>query len=365
MSTKRLKIGVIGCGAIAQSQHLPNLAERPDIWEVAAVCDVSPGLVEAVGKRFQVPRRYTDYQALLQSDVDAVLLCLADPKTPAALAAARAGKHMLIEKPMCWTVAEAEQIIAAGREAGVVVMAAYMKQHEPGFQYAREKIQAMTDVRFIEVNHLHPNNALHMRDFFIERFDDVPAAESQALETLRDQTRAAAIGADATPAERYAFGMLIGSMIHDISCLRGLFGPPERVVSAEIWHEGRGFSTVLAYPDERRCVMSWVDLPNLWDFQETLEVYGADERVIISFATGFSRGQPTTVTVQGTEAGAPFRKELVMSHDPGFKREIEQFHASILGDQQPLTLPEGARDDAALVAEIMAVARRQRAVERQ
>jgi len=111
--------------------------------------------------------------------------------------------------------------------------------------------------------------------------------------------------------------------------------------------------------------MSWVDLPNLWDFKETLEVYGADERVIISFATGFSRGQPTTVTVQGTEAGAPFRKELVMSHDPGFKREIAQFHASILGDQRPLTLPEGARDDAALVAEIVAVARRQRAVERQ
>lgn len=365
MSTRRRKIGVVGCGAIAQSQHLPNLTARPDIWEVVAVCDISPGLVEAVGKRFQVPHRFTDYHALLQSDVDAVLLCLADPKAPAAIAAARAGKHMLIEKPMCWTAAEADQIITAGRDAGVVVMAAYMKQHEPGFQYAREKILQMRDVRFIQVNHLHPNNALHMRDFFIERFDDVPASEVRALEALRDRSRAEAIGANATASERYAFGMLIGSMIHDISCLRGIFGPPERVVSAEIWHEGHGFSTVLAYPGERRCVASWVDLPNLWDFKETLEVYGSDERVIITFPTGFSRGLPTTVTVQGTEAGAPFRTELVMSYDPGFQREIAQFHASIVGDEQPLTPPEGARDDAALVHEIIAVARRQRAAAQQ
>src|SRR5579859_7554267 len=110
MQQRRLKMGVVGCGAIAQSQHLPNLIERPDIWEVAAVCDVSPSLVQAVGDRFGVPRRYTDYQQLFESDVDAVLLCLADPKTPAAVAAARAGKHLLVEKPICYTAAEADQI---------------------------------------------------------------------------------------------------------------------------------------------------------------------------------------------------------------------------------------------------------------
>src|SRR5439155_14952192 len=67
MSVQRLRIGVVGCGAIAQAQHLPNLLDRPDLWEVTAVCDVSPGLVQAVGDRFGVPRRYTDYRALLAS----------------------------------------------------------------------------------------------------------------------------------------------------------------------------------------------------------------------------------------------------------------------------------------------------------
>src|SRR5579884_2820653 len=107
MEQRRLTIGVVGCGAIAQTQHLPNLVERPDLWQVSALCDVSPGVVQAVGDRFGVPGRYTDYEEFLASDVEAVILCLADPKTAAILAAARAGKHLLIEKPMCWTVADA------------------------------------------------------------------------------------------------------------------------------------------------------------------------------------------------------------------------------------------------------------------
>ena len=76
-------------------------------------------------------------------------------------------------------------------------------------------------------------------------------------------------------------------MIHDIGNLHGLFGPPRRVLSAEIWLEGRGVSTVLDYGDERRAVATWVDLPDLWDFKETLEVYGSRERVLASFPTGF------------------------------------------------------------------------------
>lgn len=360
MAGRRVKIGVVGCGAIAQAQHLPNLTERPERWEVAAVCDVSPRLVEAVGDRFGVPRRSTDYRDLIASEVEAVLLCLADPKTPAAVAAAEAGKHVLIEKPVCFTVAEADAMLAAARRGGGVLLAGYMKQHEPGFQYARERILAMRDIRFIQVNHLHPDNALHMRAFRVERFDDVPAAAHADLRERREAAIDTAIGADATAAERAAFSMLIGSMIHDISCLRGIFGPPDRVVSADLWLDGRGFSTVLAYPGDRRCVATWADLPNLWDFKETLEVYGSDERVLLSFPTGFSRGLPTVVTLQGSEGGVPWRKELALSRDPGFQAEIEHFHACIVEGQPPLTDVQGARADAALARDIILTARRQR-----
>ena len=76
----RVKIGVIGCGAIAQVHHMPNLKELQDEFEVTAVCDVSAGASRYVADRFHVPRHFTDYRDLLASDVEAVLLCQTDPK---------------------------------------------------------------------------------------------------------------------------------------------------------------------------------------------------------------------------------------------------------------------------------------------
>ena len=132
----------------------------------------------------------------------------------------------------------------------------------------------MSDVRFVQVNHLHPDNSLHLREFKLLRFDDFP---SEAVANLREEdarlTREA-IG-EATPAEVRAYHHVLGSMIHDIGNLHGIFGTPTRIVSAEIWADGHGISTILEYPGEIRCLASWVDLPDLWDFKETLEVYGS------------------------------------------------------------------------------------------
>ena len=89
---RRIRIGVVGCGAIAQVHHLPNLTALHREFEVSIVCDLSQGAAQAVSQRFNVPQYVTDYNALLGSDVDAVLLCHGDPKTEVALAAFKAGK---------------------------------------------------------------------------------------------------------------------------------------------------------------------------------------------------------------------------------------------------------------------------------
>jgi len=125
----RLKMGIIGCGAIAQVQHLPHMREPGDEFEIAGLCDLSPKLLATVGEEYGVPpeRRFTDYQDLVRSDVDAVLVCPFGSHAPPSIAAAKAGKHVLVEKPMCSTVAEAEAMAAAAEAAGVVLMTAYMK----------------------------------------------------------------------------------------------------------------------------------------------------------------------------------------------------------------------------------------------
>ena len=97
---KRVKIGVVGCGAIAQVHHLPNLSMLQDQFEVAAVCDISPSAAADAARRFHVPRHLTDYRELLAADLDAVLLCHTDPKTEAAVAVLEAGKHLFIKETL-------------------------------------------------------------------------------------------------------------------------------------------------------------------------------------------------------------------------------------------------------------------------
>ena len=116
---KRVKIGVVGCGAIAQVHHTPNLNALPDQFKLAVVRDVSPSAAADAARRFHVPRHVTDYRELLAADEDAVLLCHTDPKTEAAIAVLEAGKHLFIEKPLCFSLPDIDAMIAA-QGAGTV-----------------------------------------------------------------------------------------------------------------------------------------------------------------------------------------------------------------------------------------------------
>lgn len=349
----RVHIGVVGCGAIAQIQHLPHLKELRDRYEIVGVCDISRKLADFIGEMYGVPHRVTDYRDLIALDLDAVLLCFADPKTEAAVDALRAGKHVFIEKPMCYSVQEADRILDAANASGKTLMVGYMKQHDPGYRYALSQVRQIPDIRFIQVNHLHPDNRLHLKEFTLYAFDDAPQDVVARHRALRQAVVHEAIG-DVPDAVRSAFFHLSGSMIHDISSLRGMFGPPKRVVSAEIWRGGRCFTTVLEYEGDKRCVATWADLPELWDFRETLEVYGGARRVIIRFPTGFAKGVSSPVTVQGIEEdGIPWKKEVTVNTQNAFKLELIHFHECIVNGTPPLTDGAGARHDHALVRDII------------
>jgi predicted dehydrogenase len=357
---QRLQIGIIGCGAIAQIQHLPNLRRRDDLFEIRALCDLSAGLLAAMGEEYRVPpeRRFLDYHEMVASDVDAVIVCPAASHAPPTIAAANAGKHVFVEKPMCHTVREAEEMTAAARRAGVVLQVGYMKRHDPGYLYGRERVREMSEVRFVQVNHLHPDNSLHLKEFKLLHFDDIPPeANARRREEDARLTREA-IG-DASPAEIRAYHHVLGSMIHDIGNLHGLFGPPARVLFSAIWREGHGVTATLEYPGDVRCVASWVDLPDLWDFKETLEVYGSRERVLFSFPTGFAIGLPTEVVVQGMDAdGTPWKKDVVVSHESAFLRELVYFHDCVVNGKEPETSGAETIADIALVRDLILAARR-------
>src|SRR5262245_7068140 len=339
----RLRVGVIGCGVLA----------------IRAICDLSRQLLAAVGDEYGLPseRRYTDYREMVESDVDAVIVCPSSSHAEPSIAATRAGKHVFVEKPMCTTEREAREMVAAADQAGVVLQVGYMKRHDPAYQFAKARLPEMPAVTFVQVNHLHCDNSLHLRDFRVVRFDDLPADARAAGQIAQRQRVAEALGVadldQVEPIAQRAFGTILGSMIHDIGNLSGCFGPATRVVSTELWANGRGINTRIEYPHDRRAVCSWVDLPELWEFTETLELYGSRDRVRVSFPSGFARGMISTVNVHGMEAdGRAWRKELVF-HDNPFRLELLHFRQCVLEGKQPITPGREAVADIKLVADIV------------
>lgn len=350
---KPIRLGVVGCGAIAQVQHLPNLAEMQEEFEVVMVCDRSAQLAQAVARRFRLPRHTSDYRQLLEADLDAVLLCHSDPKTEVALATFAAGKHVFIEKPVCFSLEEADAMIGAAQAAGVVAQAGYMKVYDPAFERARREVEELKEIRFAQVNHLHTDNAHHLRQFRLMRFDDIPPEAGVALQAARQAALHQALGQVSPQAER-AFFILAGSMIHDLYGLRLMLGVPERVISAEIWNEGWAINALIEYPSGVRCAATWVELPKLWEFRETLEIYDEAVRVVLSYPTGFSRGQLSSLAIHRNDAeGVPLRGEPAIDWENPFTRELRHFHQCLTEGIPCRTPLAEARHDVGLVIQIV------------
>jgi predicted dehydrogenase len=350
-----VRVGIIGCGAISQVHHLPNLSMLRDEFEITAVCDISDSLVRQIAAEYNVPFHFTDYRDLLACDLDATMLCASDPKTAFGVASFEAGKHTFIEKPICFTVEDADRLIEANRASAKVGQVGYMKVFDPAFELVEREVEAMKDgIRYIQVNHLHTNNSHHLSHFRIIRGD--PPASTTAAATpptaVKKSGAAIALG-DIPPEVERVYGILSGSLIHDLYGLRHLFGDPLRVVSTEIWNEGYGVTTVFEYDNGARCVVTLVELPHIRAFKETLEISGDDRRISLSYPSGFARGILSQVKIEGVDAqGRPFVQEPSIEWESAFVRELRHFHSCIVDGVACRTPLTEARRDVALIGDI-------------
>jgi predicted dehydrogenase len=352
-------VGVIGCGTVAQIMHLPYLRSLPESFEIAAVCDLSPALLRHIGEQYSVPenRRYADYHQLVASDVDAVLVLSAGSHAPQCIAAAKAGKHILVEKPLCFTVREADEIIEAVRQASVKLMVAYMKRYDPGYRYAQQLVKQMDDIRYVQINTLHPSEDQYWNISGVTRFNDVPQNVLQPLIDEQEKLITEAVGNISESLRFNYVDSILGSMVHDINALRGLIGEPERVLYTDIWPAGEklpSITTVISYPRNTRVVYTWTFLADLRDYFEEIALMSPANRLRIQFPSPFLKHFPTPIVFQGMENGAAFVKRVETSFDEAFREELRAFHDCVMNDRQPITDAADGRQDVAILQQVVA-----------
>lgn len=135
--------GVIGAGIVGGGLHAHVYHHMPQA-ELIAVCDLNIERAREVAERYAAPYACSDYRELLaRDDIAAVSIATPDfAHREIAVAAAEAGKHILVEKPLATTVDDAEAIVRAADEAGVKLVVAFQNRVSPAFAAARQSVDS-------------------------------------------------------------------------------------------------------------------------------------------------------------------------------------------------------------------------------
>jgi predicted dehydrogenase len=142
MIVSKIKIGIIGAGSISD-MHLQAYQKLEGV-ELYAVCDLNQARAEEKAKPYGISHVYTDYRELLANpEVDAVSICTwNNTHAEISIAALRAGKHVLVEKPLCRTVEEALQIQEAVRETGKTLQVGFVRRYDANAQVVKRFINS-------------------------------------------------------------------------------------------------------------------------------------------------------------------------------------------------------------------------------
>lgn len=344
---RKLKVGLVGLGEVAQVIHLPVLEQLADHYEVTAICDVAPGLLEAVGNRYGIPARYTEAEELADHpELDAVFVLNSNEyHAECALAAIRAGKHVLIEKPMCMTVREADEIIAAKNQAGVQVMVGYMRRFAPAYELAVHAVREMKDITYARVRDIIGPNS-----FFVGQSSKVLRYEPPASMKEERAARNRALVAEAIGEQPEqivsVYNLLLGLSSHDLSAMREMLGLPLGVISAKSWLGGRFYSVQFDYGSYVALFETGVDRQGRFD--ACIEVMNATQTVKVDYDTPYIRHLPVTLTVCRTE-GETYSEQVTRPtyRDP-YTLELLYFHRVVTDGLRPKTSAEDAREDLVL-----------------
>jgi predicted dehydrogenase len=349
----RLRIGVVGCGLIAQVMHLHYLRELSDLFEVAGICDLSPGTLRAVGDAHGIDWRTTEVEELASGHVDALLVANSGSHVGPALAALAQGKPVFVEKPLAPTVAEADRVLAAQERAGLPGQVGYMKRHDPGYRRALELLQPMlATLRLAQLTTLEGPETHYTAQYPVHRVADAPPARLAQLAEERDAALQRTFG-HVDDELRRGYGInLIETCVHDVNAMRGALGDPLSV-RAMRWAAGDAWSALFTYPGELRAHFDWAFLPDLPEYTERHAYHGPDQRLEMVFPSPFLRHEPTLVLrwtagpQGGTALNARTYSEERVSHQEAFAQELRHFHAYVHGKVECLTPFSQGREDLA------------------
>jgi xylose dehydrogenase (NAD/NADP) len=312
--TAKVRYGVLSTARIARNQHI-RAAKTSANAEIAAISSRDKGTATQYAQELEIPKAYGSYQEVLDDpDIDAVINPLPNSMhCEWTVRAAKAGKHILCEKPFAVTVAEAQQMIDAARANGVLLMEGFTQRFLPQARYVRDLVDS-------------------------GKIGTIRSVRAELVYTLPDWDT------DSRAKPALAGGCLYDAGCYCVNTLRWAMGTePIRVQAFQRIKEGYNvdatFAGLLEFPGGRLGYMlTGMEEP----FRGCCEVIGSEGRIEMPDLFGGSRVRSI--------AGGEEHVETFEAADR-FKLQIEHFSDCILNGKQPLlTLDDAKGNTVALVA---------------
>ena len=216
---QRVRVGIIGAGGIAQIEHVPNLLRLKHQFEILGVYDPSLTVRAFLTRKFELPV-FENIETLLALPLDAVVIASPDALHHEQILAAFAlGLHVFCEKPLCYSVADIDDVIAARDVARKVLQVGYMKRFDPSYQAALACLPGTAEnLRYISIEVNDPDAWPFIRHHDWCRGEDVPA---EAIKNLQAKQRAQVARAvkgrlDATSYRGFV-GAYCSALVHDVN----------------------------------------------------------------------------------------------------------------------------------------------------
>ena len=312
-----LRWGILSTAGIATEKTIPGI-RRAARCEVVAIGSRDVERARAVAGRHGIARVHGSYEALLADpDVDAVYIPLPNHlHAEWTIAAARAGKHVLCEKPLAMTASEAQRMIEACRAEGVTLMEAFMYRLHPSWVAVRALVASGRIGRLTAVSS------------WFSYYNDDPAN----IRNIRE----------------YGGGALFDIGCYSVNLSRMLFGAePTRVEASIVRDTASGVDVLTSGLLEFPGGVATFTCSTRAEPDQQVHVYGTDGRISVGIPFNIPPDRPTHVylTAGGDPPVAPATETLTFEPADPYAVEAERFAAAIL-DGGPLpTPPEDAVDN--------------------
>jgi myo-inositol 2-dehydrogenase / D-chiro-inositol 1-dehydrogenase len=351
----RVRVGVLGLGAVAQAVHLPLLDRLGDRFEIAAIADLSPSLVDLIGERYRVPPagRFTGLAELLASErVDALMILTSGSHGQSIVAGLDGGVAVFAEKPLAWTLGEADAIAARmTADSRLRLQVGYMKQYDPAVVEAlavASDVGRVGPIRSIEIRVLHPTSEqqlAHAR--LLPPPTDIAAATIQRLRDEGDRLQAAAVGPAAATFGRLYSNIVLGSIVHELALIRAFAGDPIAIDAVDVWPDEVWPPSVSI--DGRlhggaRFAIRWHFVPDYPAYREEVRVITERASIELEFPSPYLLHAPTDLRIAEL-SGDGRRDTRVRSVAEAFEEELLAFHRLVLDGTAPKAgIVEGRAD---------------------